>query len=124
AHALGIPVNIVDDPARCDFILPSVVERGDLSIAVSTGGRSPALAKKVRKELEAVYGPEYEILLEILGQLRGKVIAQGRPSDENRAGFEALVSSEILDHIRAKRWKHVKDLILQLTGIEMEVEPR
>ena len=124
ARALGIPVNIVDDPARCDFLLPSVVERGDLSIAVSTGGRSPALAKKIRKELEAVYGPEYAILLEILGELRGKVIAGGRPSDENRACFEAVVSSEILDHIRAKRWKHVEDLIRRLTGVEMEVEPR
>jgi precorrin-2 dehydrogenase / sirohydrochlorin ferrochelatase len=124
ARALRIPVNIIDDPTRCDFILPSIVERGDLFIAVSTGGRSPALAKKIRKELEALYGPEYAILLEILGELRGKVIAGGRPSDENRACFEAVVSSEILDHIRAKRWKHVNELILKLTGIEMEVEPR
>jgi precorrin-2 dehydrogenase/sirohydrochlorin ferrochelatase len=124
ARALGIPVNIVDSPARCDFILPSVVEQGDLSIAVSTGGRSPALAKKIRKELETVYGPEYSILLEILGRLREKVIAGGRPSDENRACFEAVASSEILDHIRAKRWENVKDLIQGLTGVEMEVEPR
>ena len=124
ARALGIPVNIVDDPARCDFILPSIVERGDLSIVVSTGGRSPALAKKIRRELETVYGPEYAILLEILGELRGKVIAGGRSSDENRASFEAVVSSEILDHIRARRWGDVKDLIRRLTGVEMEVEPR
>lgn len=124
ARALGIPVNIVDDPALCDFILPSIVERGDLTITVSTGGRSPALAKKIRKELEAVYGREYAILLQILGELRGKVIAGGRPSDENRGCFEAVVSSEILDHIRAKRWKHVNELILRLTGIKMEVEPR
>jgi precorrin-2 dehydrogenase/sirohydrochlorin ferrochelatase len=124
ARAQGIPVNIVDDPARCDFILPSIVERGDLLIAVSTGGRSPALAKKLRKELETVYGPEYSILLEILGELRGKVIAGGHPSDENRECFEAVVSSEILDHIRAKRWRDVKELILKLTGIKMEVEER
>ena len=56
ARARGIPVNIVDDPAGCDFILPSVVERGDLLIAVSTGGKSPALARKVREELEEAYG--------------------------------------------------------------------
>lgn len=124
ARAQGIPVNVVDDPARCDFILPSIVERGDLLIAVSTGGRSPALAKKLRKELEAAYGPEYAILLEMLGELRGKVIAGGNPSGENRACFEAVVSSEILDHIRAKRWRDVKELILKLTGIKMEVEER
>jgi len=123
ARALGIPVNIVDDPARCDFILPAVLERGDLSIAVSTSGRSPALAKKIRRELEAVYGPEYAILLEIMGKLRGDVIARGRPSDENRGCFEAVVSSEILDHIRAQRWGDVKELIWRLTGIMTEVEP-
>ncbi len=72
ARALGIPVNIVDDPARCDFILPSVVERGDLAIAVSTGGKSPALAKKLRTELEDAYGPEYAILLRDPGGAPGE----------------------------------------------------
>ncbi len=124
ARARGIPVNIVDDPARCDFILPSVVERGDLAIAVSTGGRSPALAKKLRTELESAYGPEYAVLVAILGELREKVIAGGRPSAENRAVFEAVVSSDILDHIRAGRWKRVEELIRELTGVEMEVRPR
>jgi len=124
ARALGILVNIVDEPARCDFILPSVVERGDLSIAVSTGGKSPALAKKLRMELDALYGPEYAILLEIMGKLREKMIAEGRPSAENRERFEAVVNSEILDHIRAERWKEVKALIMERAGIEMEVESR
>jgi precorrin-2 dehydrogenase/sirohydrochlorin ferrochelatase len=124
ARALGIPVNIVDEPGRCDFILPSIVERGDLAIAISTGGKSPALAKKLRTELEAIYGHEYAILLQIMGELREKVIADGRPSVENRERFEAVVSSRILDHIRARRWKEVKTLIRELTGVEMEVEPR
>ena len=124
ARAQGIPVNIVDDPARCDFILPSIVERGDLAIAVSTGGKSPALAKKLGKELENAYGPEYAKLIEILGELREKVIAGGRASAENRELFEAVVSSDILDHIRARQWKRVEALIRELTGIEMEVRAR
>jgi precorrin-2 dehydrogenase / sirohydrochlorin ferrochelatase len=124
ARALKIPVNIVDEPARCDFILPSIVERGDLAIAVSTGGKSPALAKKLRKELETVYGQEYAVLLKIMGDLREKIIADGRPSAENRERFEAVVSSRILDDIRAGRWNKVKTLIKELTGVEMEVEPR
>ena len=124
ARARGIPVNIVDDPARCDFILPSIVERGDLSIAVSTGGKSPALARKLREELEEAYGPEYAVLLEILGELRGKVIAAGRPSAENRERFAAVVRSDILDNIRRKEWMKVKEMIRSLTGVEMEVEPR
>lgn len=124
ARALGIPVNIVDEPARCDFILPSLIEQGDLTIAVSTGGKSPALAKKLRMELEAAYGREYAILLRIMGELREKIIAGGRSSAENRELFEAVVSSRILDHIRAGRWQEVKFLIRELTGVEMEVEPR
>ncbi len=124
ARALGILVNIVDEPARCDFILPSVVERGALTIAVSTGGKSPALAKKLRVELDALYGPEYAILLEIMGTLRERMIAEGRPSAENRERFEAVVTSEILGHIRAGRGDEIKALILEQTGVEMEVETR
>jgi precorrin-2 dehydrogenase / sirohydrochlorin ferrochelatase len=124
ARTRGIPVNIVDDPARCDFILPSVVERGDLMIAVSTGGKSPALAGKLREELEETYGPEYAILLEILGALRGKVISAGRSSAQNRECFAAVVRSDILDDIRQKEWAKVKETIRRLTGVEMEVEPR
>ena len=124
ARTRGIPVNIVDNPARSDFILPSVVERGDLLIAVSTGGKSPALARKLREELEETYGPEHAVLLEILGELRGKVIAAGRSSAENRERFAAVVRSEILDDIRRKDWTKVKEMIRRLTGVEMEVEPR
>jgi len=124
ARTLAIPVNIVDDPVRCDFILPSVLERGDLLIAVSTGGKSPALAKCLRKELEDTYGPEYGVLIEILGELREKVIVGGRFSNENRKLFEAVVQSNILDHIRAKRWRRLKEQILELTGVEMEVKPQ
>ena len=123
ARAQGSLVNIVDDPARCDFILPSLVERGELAIAVSTGGKSPALAKKLRRELAAVYGPEYEILTDILGKLRGKVISGGEPSERNREKFEAVVASGILDLIRAKRWEEIEALIMERTGVKMEVGP-
>ena len=58
ARAKGIPVNIVDDPKKCDFILPSIVQRGDLEIAIGTGGKSPALASYLREELERQYGKE------------------------------------------------------------------
>ena len=124
ARRLRILVNIVDDPERCDFILPSVVERGDLAIAVSTGGKSPALARKLRMELEKTYGPEYATLLRILGALREKVIARGRPPAENRERFETVVNSDLLDLIRAKRWGRVRGSILELTGVDMEVMPR
>ena len=122
AHRRGILVNVVDDPKNCDFIVPSLVERGDLTIAVSTGGKSPALAKKIRKDMEGLYGKEYALLLDILGGLRERMIAKGQNPDENRKAFEAVVYSEILDHIRAGRLKEIGALIRRLTGVEMEVK--
>ena len=122
ARGRGVLVNIVDDPKQCDFIIPSLIKQGDLSIAISTGGKSPALAKKIRKDLEKHYGNEYSLLLDILGELRERMIAEGRDSDKNREGFEAVVYSEILDYIRTGRLNEIGALIRRLTGIEMEVK--
>jgi len=63
-------VNVVDRPERCDFIVPSVLQRGQLQIAVSTGGRSPALAREIRRRLEARFGPEYAELVARTGRAR------------------------------------------------------
>jgi precorrin-2 dehydrogenase/sirohydrochlorin ferrochelatase len=112
----GILVNIADDPEHCDFILPSLLERGDLTISVSTGGKSPALARKLRMELEGRYGHEYEILIRIMGMLRKRVIRRGHSSEENRELFEAVVNSNILEKIRAKDWDGVRKRIKELTG--------
>src|SRR2546423_13401774 len=60
AHHKGILCNAVDDPENCDFYYPAVVKRGDLQIAISTAGQSPALAQRIRQELEQQFGPEYE----------------------------------------------------------------
>lgn len=116
AKQRGILVNIVDDPEHCDFILPSLLERGDLSIAVSTGGKSPALAKRLRMEMEGRYGPEYDIFIRIMGILRKRVIRRGHSSGENRKLFEAVVNSDVLEMIRAKDWDGVKKRIKELTG--------
>ncbi len=117
--SLGIPVNIVDDPQKCDFIVPSILEIGDLTIAVSTGGKSPALARYLREKLEATYGEEYGILLHLLGQLRGKM--------ENNAGvgkvwFDELMAAGILEAILQKEWNKVKEIILNITGEEAILE--
>jgi precorrin-2 dehydrogenase/sirohydrochlorin ferrochelatase len=117
----GILVNIVDDPDKCDFILPSLLKQGDLLIAVSTGGKSPALAKKLREEMEQIFGAEYQTLLEVMGQLREKLVEKGRSSDENRRLFESVVHSDILKHIRDKRWHKVKKIIYDITGENITV---
>jgi precorrin-2 dehydrogenase/sirohydrochlorin ferrochelatase len=119
ARRRNILVNIVDDPARCDFILPSLLQRGELSIAVSTGGTSPALARKLREELEVCYGPEYAILLEIMAELRDNIIAGNRSSGENKILFTALVNSDILRYIREKNWDCVAEVIYDIVSIDI-----
>jgi precorrin-2 dehydrogenase/sirohydrochlorin ferrochelatase len=77
AETRGILCNAVDDIANCHFYYGSIVQRGDLQIAISTNGKSPALAQRLRKELEAQFGPEYEHWLEWLGAAR-EVLRSGR----------------------------------------------
>jgi precorrin-2 dehydrogenase/sirohydrochlorin ferrochelatase len=82
AEARGIVCNAVDEPERCHFYYPAVVRRGPLQIAISTGGLSPALASRLRQELEEQFGPEYERWLEELGAMRRLVLA--RRTDPHR----------------------------------------
>ncbi len=120
ARDRGILVNVVDIPARCNFIVPSVFRRGDLLVAVSTGGKSPALARRLREEIEERYGPEYGTLLEIMGDLRGKIIARGASSEENRKIFESVLDSDILRYIREEKGDRVREIIKDLTGEDIE----
>ncbi len=122
ARAKGIPANIVDKPSRCDFIVPAVFRRGDLAIAVSTGGKSPALAKTIRKELGKCYGREYAVLVNILGDLRDRIIAAGRSPAENKRLFEGIAASEIIPALRENDWDRVKEIIFGITGLH--IDPR
>ena len=119
ARDKGIPVNIVDDPQKCDFILPSLIERGDLTIACGTGGNSPALARHLREELEKTYGEEYATLLNILGQLRGQM---EKNAGEGKIWFEKLMAAGLLDAIRQKDESKVKKIIRDMTGREVQIE--
>lgn len=74
---LGVWVNAADDPAHCDFILPSVLRRGDLTIAVSSGGASPALSRTIREELELYFTEEYDLLVQFAAEARAELHARG-----------------------------------------------
>ena len=87
ARERGILVNAVDQPADCDFIVPSVVKRGDLIIAISTSGKSPATAKKIRMELETHYGDAYGSLLRIMGRVREAVLSLGYAQKRKQKDF-------------------------------------
>ncbi len=77
ARAAGVLVNVEDVPALCDFHIPAILRRGDLVFSVSTHGRSPALARRLRELLEEQFGPEWDARLEELGALRARLLADG-----------------------------------------------
>jgi len=81
ANRRGVLCNVVDDPPLCDFYYPAVVRRGDLQIAISTNGRSPALAARLRRDLEQQFGAEYSVWVEELGREREKILAGASAAD-------------------------------------------
>jgi precorrin-2 dehydrogenase/sirohydrochlorin ferrochelatase len=98
-EAEGIWVCGADDPENCSFTLPSVVRRGSLVLTVSTGGRSPAVSRWLRERLEAMFGPEYEILLDLVADHRAAVKAGGgRPM---YLDWQKALDSDMLDLIRS-----------------------
>jgi precorrin-2 dehydrogenase/sirohydrochlorin ferrochelatase len=104
----GVLCNIVDVPALCDFYYPAVVQRGALQIAISTAGQSPALAQRLRKELEAQFGSEYAAWLEQLGQEREKLFAEPRDPEERKRLLHDLASAEAFKAFLRKRKKSKK----------------
>lgn len=111
AKEKGLLVNAVDQPSDCNFILPSVLRRGDLLIAVSTSGKSPALAKKVREALEERFGNEYGSFLLLMGRLREEILSQRLSQAENRRIFNELVNSPILEAIGREDWNGVARIL-------------
>jgi precorrin-2 dehydrogenase/sirohydrochlorin ferrochelatase len=97
AEARGILCNAVDDPDYCHFYYPSVVRRGTLQIAISTEGLSPALAQRLRRELEAQFGPEYEPWVNWLGAARRFLRARNDDPEQTRQLLHQLASREMFD---------------------------
>ena len=121
AEDRGLLVNIVDKPEMCNFIVPSVVQAGDLTVAISTGGKSPALARRLREDMEGRFGWEYEMLLNIMGELRERILKRGNLSEQNRDIFESLLDSDMLSYIREEEWGRLEKLIFDLTGEKLTV---
>jgi precorrin-2 dehydrogenase / sirohydrochlorin ferrochelatase len=101
ARERGMLCNVVDKPQECNFILPSLVSRGALTIAISTSGKSPALAKKIRQDLEEEFPEIYTMYLELLGQIRNEVLARKMSQQENQKIFQALVHSPFLSWLQS-----------------------
>lgn len=105
-------VNVVDSPALCNFIVPSVIKRGPLTIAISTRGISPALSRAIRKELEKLYGPEFVKYLELLGKMRRKAMRE-IPDKKKRSEFlKGIASERLVKMLRQKGFKEVRKILL------------
>jgi len=92
-------VNVADDPMACSFLVPSMIRRGDLTIAISTGGGSPALAKALRQRLEQIIGPEYEEFVTVLRLLRERTRRVIADPEDRRAIYRRAVESDLFEAI-------------------------
>ena len=113
-------VNVAAPPDESSFIVPSVVDRGALLIAISTSGESPALAKKIRMELDKMFGPEYDLFLQRMSALRGRLMAQQKDEGERIRIFQAVVDSDVLDLLRQGKLHEADILIAELSGMKMK----
>ncbi len=116
ASALRIPVNAVDDPVHCTFIVPAVISRGDILIAVSTGGRSPALAKALRQKLEREIGSEYPTLLKMIGAVRKKILPLGWGKKKSQNIYRRLLQEDVIGMVRRKRHVALGRLLEKILG--------
>jgi siroheme synthase-like protein len=110
----GVWVNAADDPAHCDFILPAVLRRGDLTVAVSTGGRSPALARAVREELEAYLTDDYVALAEIVGDVRRQL--RSRRRSPNAETWRQALGPDLLALVAEGRRDEARRRLLERLG--------
>ena len=120
ARAAGIPINVADDPDLCDFITPSVVRRGDLQIAISTAGASPALASRIRRDLEVVIGPEYETVTIILRAARSYLRQTNRDPRERARILQAIAFSDIAERVREANWQSIDHLLMHHLGVGLD----
>jgi len=98
AQSRGVLCNAVDEPERCDFYFPAVVRRGELQIAISTGGLSPALAQRLRKELEQQFGPEWEEWIAQLGRTREELQSIPMPPEQRKRLLHQYASLDPKPH--------------------------
>jgi precorrin-2 dehydrogenase/sirohydrochlorin ferrochelatase len=116
AVTYNILLNVADVPQRCNFILPATARQGDLMIAISTSGKSPALARKLRIELEKKYGAEYRVLVDILGAIRPEILVSGQQQADNEELFNQLLHDRMVDWIRTRDWPSLENHFAKVLG--------
>lgn len=118
----GILVNAVDSPEASSFSSPAVVVRGDLVLTASTNGRSPTLARKIRRNLAADYGREYAMAVKLLGTVREKLLTRCDNRTYNKQILNDLAESDIAALLKSRSFDEIDRLLLTLCGPEFSLE--
>ena len=122
AERVNILCNIADRPEVCNFILPAIVRRGDLMITISTSGKSPALAKRLRRNLETQFGKEYADFLRLMGAIRDKLLSQAHEPEAHKDLFNQLIDSDLVGLIKADKTKQINALLYEILGEGYSIE--
>ncbi len=113
-------VNVVDDTPHCNFIAPAILRNGDLMISISTGGKAPALAVRLKEKLQKEVGPEYKRFLELAGQLREPLAHQIPDFETRKSIWYELVDSDALDLLARGDESAAIERISQVVGFRFE----
>ena len=108
--------NIADRPEVCNFILPSIVRRGDLVITISTSGKSPALAKQLRQKLETQFGQEYAEFLLLMGAIRKKLLSEAHEPEAHKDLFNKLIDSDLIELMQSDKTEEINSLLYKILG--------
>ncbi len=123
AEARRMLCNVVDQPELCSFIVPAVVRRGGLILAVSTTGASPLLARKIKERLADEYDEAWADYVDLLARVRRLVLARGRPAEKNRSVFEAVIAADLLTPLRRGDRTEMERRLVDSCGLTLaEVE--
>jgi len=122
-----IPVNVVDVTHLCEFIVPAIIEKGSIQIAISTGGKSPALARTLKEDMQRMIGPEYAEVNDLLGTLR-KSAKSVLPTDIDRKRFfDGIIAAGVLEMLRDGRRREAFEAVAracETDGVEVSAELR
>jgi len=123
AQRRNVLINTVDDLPRCGFLAPAVVRRGDLAVAISTNGKAPALAVRLRQRLEGELGEEYGRFLSLAGTVRAPLAARRPDFHERRELWYRLVDSDVLDLLRQGNEEAARLRFKEILGVAPGVNP-
>ncbi|MFI5304056.1 MAG: bifunctional precorrin-2 dehydrogenase/sirohydrochlorin ferrochelatase [Nitrospiria bacterium] len=115
AETINLFVNNVNSPENSTFIVPSVMSKKDLQIAISTSGQSPALTRQIRIKLENVFGPEYDIFIDVLSQVRRQLHKMAIPEETRSVILNKLVESDILEKLKKNETEKALEIIKNIS---------